>query len=90
MKLAHLRSFSTSMDVKSTVSFLRQLQGIYEENPIGHFPGLLEPTLCMVLYRQIIFSMTNDFHRWRIQDANTEHYGEHLPLPANSSCGRTG
>jgi hypothetical protein len=45
MKLAHLRSFFTSMDGKSTVLFLRQFQGIYEEKPMGLFPGLLEPTL---------------------------------------------
>jgi len=44
MKLAHLRSFFTSMDGKSTVLFLRQFQGIYEEKPMGLFPGLLEPT----------------------------------------------
>jgi transposase len=32
------------MDGKSTVLFLRQFQGIYEEKPMGLFPGLLEPT----------------------------------------------
>ena len=44
MKLAHLRSFFTSMDGKSMFLLLRQFQGIYKEKSVGHFPELLEPT----------------------------------------------
>ena len=48
MKLAHLRSFFTSMDGKSMFLLLRQFQGIYKEKSVGHFPELLEPTHMLV------------------------------------------
>ena len=74
MKLAYLRSFFTSMDGKSTVLFLRQFQGIYEEKPMGLFPGLLEPTQMgrftpQHLLEQAIAAAFDDYHANGINSA---------------------
>ena len=44
-EISSYKEFFHLNEWSSIVLFLRQFQGIYEEKPVGLFPGLLEPTL---------------------------------------------